>query len=218
MAKRYRRDEQKLQIEGQTIQWPKDTDEINGSYKSKVRQYSFCLSRRYLVAIVLSDLWFVASVYLLGTFWPLYCMTFDLKLLFISSVSSGHFIVWPLICSFYLSRRYLEAIVLSDLRFVASVLRYRRDKQKLQIEGQTIQWPQDTDEINRSFKSKVRQYNGHKKPTRWTEASNRRSDNKMSKRYRRDKQKLEIKGQTIKWPQDTDEINRSYKSKVRKDL
>ena len=40
--------------------------------------------------------------------------------------------------------------------------RYRRDKQKLQIEGQTIQWPQDTAEINRSYKSKVRQYNGHK--------------------------------------------------------
>jgi hypothetical protein len=32
---------------------------------------------------------------------------------------------------------------------------YRRVKEKLQIEGQTIQWPQDTDEINRSNKSKV---------------------------------------------------------------
>ena len=41
--------------------------------------------------------------------------------------------------------------------------RNRRDKQKLQIEGQTIQWPTDTDEINRSYKSKVRQCNGQKK-------------------------------------------------------
>ena len=93
--------------------------------------------------------------------------------------------------------------------------RYRRDKQKLQIEGQTIQWPQDTDEINRSYKSKVRQYNGHKIQTRSTEATNRRSDNTMATRYRRDKQKLQIEGQTLQWPQDTDEINRSYKSKVR---
>ena len=73
--------------------------------------------------------------------------------------------------------------------------RYRRDKQKLQIEGQTIQWPQDTDEINRS--------------------QNRRSENTMATRYRRDKQKLQIEGQTIQWAQDTDEINRRYKSKVR---
>ena len=93
--------------------------------------------------------------------------------------------------------------------------RYRRDKQKLQIEGQTIQWPQDTDEINRSYKSKVRHYNGHKIPSRSIEATNRRSDNTMATRYRRDKQKLQIEGQTIQWPQDTDETNRSYKSKVR---
>ena len=32
----------------------------------------------------------------------------------------------------------------------------------------------------------------------------------MAKRYRRDKQKQQIKGQTLQWPQDTDEINRSY--------
>ena len=112
--------------------------------------------------------------------------------------------------------------------------RYRRDKQKLQIESQTIQWPQDTDEINRSYKSKVRHYNshkieeinrsykskvrhynGHKIPTRSTEATNRRSDNTMATRYRGDKQKQQIEGQTIQWPQDTDEKNRSYKSKVR---
>jgi hypothetical protein len=58
MTTRYRRDEQKLQIEGQTIQWPQDT--------------------LYLVAIVLSDLRFVASVYLVGILWPLHCLTFNL--------------------------------------------------------------------------------------------------------------------------------------------
>jgi hypothetical protein len=81
----------------------------------------FCLSRRYLVAIVLSDLRFVASVYLVRIVWPLYCLTFDLLLLFISSVSWGHCIVWPSICTFCLYCRYLMAIVLSDLRFVVSV-------------------------------------------------------------------------------------------------
>jgi hypothetical protein len=143
MATRYKRDKQKQQIEGQTLQWPQDTDEINRSF----------------VAIVLSDLRFVASVYLVGILWPLYCLTFDLLLLFISSVSCGHCIVCPSICSFCLSRRYRMALV-------TMAKRYRRDEQKLQIEGQTIQWPQDTDEINRSYKSKGRQYNGHTIPTR----------------------------------------------------
>jgi hypothetical protein len=59
-------------------------------------------------------------------------------------------------------------------------IRYRQDKQNEQIEGQTIQWLQDTDE-------KI-------------EATNRRSDNTMAKRYRQDKQKLQIEGQTIQWP------------------
>ena len=54
-------------------------------------------------------------------FWPLHCLTFDLQLLFISSVSCGHCIVQPSLCSFYLSRRYIVAIVLSDLRFVPTL-------------------------------------------------------------------------------------------------
>jgi hypothetical protein len=104
MATRYRRDKQKLQIEGQTIQWPQDTEVINRSYKSKVRQYK---SHKILTRSTEASL--------------LYCLPFDLLLLFISSVSCGHCIVCPSICSFCLSRRYLVAIVLSDLRFVASV-------------------------------------------------------------------------------------------------
>jgi hypothetical protein len=63
MAKGYRRVKEKLQIEGQTIQWPQDTDEINRSNK---------------VAIVLFNLRLVTSVYLVGILWPLYCLTFDL--------------------------------------------------------------------------------------------------------------------------------------------
>jgi hypothetical protein len=71
MATRYRRDKQKLQIEGQTIQKPQDTDEINKSFTSEVKH-------QYLVAIVLFDFQFVASVYLVGILEPLYCLTFDL--------------------------------------------------------------------------------------------------------------------------------------------
>jgi hypothetical protein len=124
MATRYRRDKQKLQIEGQTIQWPQDTDEIKsvscGHCIVWPLMWSFCWSRQYLVAFVLSDLWFIASVYLVGIFWPLYTEPTNRR---------------------------------SDNTMAT---RYRRDKQKLQIEGQTIQWPQDTDQINRSYKSKVR--------------------------------------------------------------
>jgi hypothetical protein len=152
MATRYRRDKQKQQIEGQTIQWPQDTDEINRSNKSEVRHYnglkiltrsteatnqrsdntnstcSFCLSRRYIVVIALSDLRFVASVDLVSI----------LRLC----------IVWPSICSFCWSRPNQRSDNTNSTR-------YWRDQQQLQIEGQTIQWPQDTDEINRSYKSKV---------------------------------------------------------------
>jgi hypothetical protein len=53
MATRYRRDKQKLQIEGQTIQWLQDTDEINRKLQ-------------------------IEGVYLVGILWPLYCLTFDL--------------------------------------------------------------------------------------------------------------------------------------------
>jgi hypothetical protein len=139
MVPRYRRDKQKLQIESQTIQWPQDTDEINRSYKSKVRQYN-----GHKILTTSTE---VTNRY--------FC---------------GHYIVWPSICSFCLSSRYLVAIVLSDLRFVASVY----------LVG--ILWQLH------------KQYNGHKILTRSTEATNQRSDNTMATRYRRDKQKLQIEG------------------------
>jgi hypothetical protein len=54
--------------------------------------YGFWLPLWYLVAIVLSVLlWFTASDYLFGIFWPLYCLYFfDLRLLITPLVSCGH--------------------------------------------------------------------------------------------------------------------------------
>jgi hypothetical protein len=66
-----------------------------------------------------SVLWTTTSVYLFGISWSLYCMSYDIRLLFTSLVSLDHSIVgW-----------------------------------------QTIQWPIDTKEVNRSHKSEDRQYN-----------------------------------------------------------
>jgi hypothetical protein len=61
--------------------------------------------------------WFTASDYLFGIFWPLYCLSlFDLQLLITSLVSLGHCVVCPcLIYSFWLPLWYLLAIVLSVL-------------------------------------------------------------------------------------------------------
>jgi hypothetical protein len=80
--------------------------------------YGFWLPLWYLVAIVLSVLlWFTASDYLFGIFWPLYCLYFfDLRLLITPLVSFGHCIACTsLIYSFWLPLWYLLAIVLSVL-------------------------------------------------------------------------------------------------------
>ena len=82
--------------------------------------YSFWLPLWYLLAIILSVLWFTASDYPFGIFWPLYCLSFDLQLLITPLVSFGHYIIWPLIYSFWLLLWYLLAIILSDLWFTAS--------------------------------------------------------------------------------------------------
>ena len=62
--------------------------------------YGFWWPLWYLLAIVLSVLWFTASDYLFGIFWPLCCLSFDLR--------------------FWLPLWYLLAIMLSVLRFTAS--------------------------------------------------------------------------------------------------
>jgi hypothetical protein len=110
--------------------------------------YGFWLPLWYLLAIVLSILlWFTASDYPFGIFWPLYCLYFfDLRLLITPLVSFGHCIACTsLIYSFWLPLWYLVAIK----------------------EVQAIQWPKDTKGVIRSRKSKrYRQYNGHKIPKR----------------------------------------------------
>jgi hypothetical protein len=97
--------------------------------------YVFWLPLWYLLTIVLSVLWSTASDYLFGIFWPLCCLSFDLRLLITSLVSFdhcvvcplilcllitplvsfGHCVVCPLIYGFWLPLWYLLAIVLSVL-------------------------------------------------------------------------------------------------------
>ena len=83
--------------------------------------YDFCLPLWYLLVIVLSVLWYTTSVYLFGNSWSLYCLSFDLRVLFTSLVSLGHWIVCPLVYDFCLSLWYLLVVVLSVLWFMASV-------------------------------------------------------------------------------------------------
>jgi hypothetical protein len=63
--------------------------------------YDFWLPLWYLVAIVLSDL-FTASAYHFGILWPLYYLSFYLRLLITTLVSCGHFFSCPSISGFWL--------------------------------------------------------------------------------------------------------------------
>jgi hypothetical protein len=56
----------------------------------------FWLPLWYLLAIVLSIRWTTASDYLFDICWPLYCLSFELRLLITPLVSFGHCIVCPL--------------------------------------------------------------------------------------------------------------------------
>ena len=82
--------------------------------------YGFWLPLWYLVAIVLSVLLFTTSDYPFGILWPLYCLSFYLRLLITTLVSCGHCIVCPSIYDFWLPLWYLVAIVLSVLLFTVS--------------------------------------------------------------------------------------------------
>jgi hypothetical protein len=117
MTKRYQRGKQKSYIRGHTIQWPRDTKEVNRSRRSKDRQYN----DQEILVIVLSVLWFTTSVYLFGISWSLYCLSSGLRLLFTSLVSLGHCIVCPLVYDFCLPLWFLLVIVLSVLLFMTSV-------------------------------------------------------------------------------------------------
>ena len=82
--------------------------------------YGFWLPRWYILAIVLSVLLFTTSDYHVGIFWPLYWLSFYLRLLITTLVSFGHCIDCTSIYSFWWSRWYLLAIVLTVLLFTAS--------------------------------------------------------------------------------------------------
>jgi hypothetical protein len=81
----------------------------------------FRLPLWYLLVIVWSVLWYTTSVYLFGISMSLYCLSSDLRVLFISLLSLGHCIVCPLIYDFCLSLWYLLVIVLPVLWFTSSV-------------------------------------------------------------------------------------------------
>ena len=81
--------------------------------------YSLWLPLWYLLTIVLSVLPFTACDYHFGIFWPLYCLSFHLRLVITSLVSFDHCIVCPSIYGLWLSLWYLLTIVLSVLHFTA---------------------------------------------------------------------------------------------------
>ena len=82
--------------------------------------YGFWWPRWYLLAIVLTVLLFTASDDHVGIFWPLYWLSFYLRLLMTTLVSFGHCIDCPSIYGFWWPRWYLLAIVLTVLLFTAS--------------------------------------------------------------------------------------------------
>ena len=66
--------------------------------------YGLWLSLWYLLAIVLSVLWFTDYDYPFSIFWPLCCLSFfDLRIMIIPLVSFGHCVVCPLIYGLWLS-------------------------------------------------------------------------------------------------------------------
>ena len=82
--------------------------------------YGFWLPLWYLLAIVLSILWITASDYLFGIFWPLYCLSFELRLLITHLIYFGHCIACSLNYAFWLSLWYTLAIALPVLWITAS--------------------------------------------------------------------------------------------------
>ena len=82
--------------------------------------YGFWLHLWYLLAIVLSVVWTTASDYPFDICWPLYCLSFELRLLITSLISVGHCIVCPLNYGFWLPLWYTLAIVLSVLWITTS--------------------------------------------------------------------------------------------------
>jgi hypothetical protein len=82
--------------------------------------YVFWLPLWYLLVIMLFVLWFRYYDYLFGIFWSLCCLSFNLQILITSLVSFGHYVVCPLIHSFWLPLCYFLVIMLFVLWFTYS--------------------------------------------------------------------------------------------------
>jgi hypothetical protein len=99
-------------MEGQTIQWSKDTKVVITGRKWKVYHCILCpsiyglwLPLWYLLTIAFSVLPFIASDYYFGIVWPLYCLSFRLRLVIITLVSFDYCIVFPSFYGFNLDNR-----------------------------------------------------------------------------------------------------------------
>jgi hypothetical protein len=74
--------------------------------------YRFWLPLWYLLAIVLSVLWYTNSDYPFGIFWPLCCLFFlDIQILITPLVSFGHCVVCSLIYRFWLPLWYHQTLL-----------------------------------------------------------------------------------------------------------
>jgi hypothetical protein len=73
--------------------------------------YGFWLPLWYLVAIVLSVLWYMDFDYPFGILWPLYCLSFDIWILITPLVSCGHCIACPLTYGFWWPLWYLQTFL-----------------------------------------------------------------------------------------------------------
>ena len=82
--------------------------------------YGFWLPLCYMFAIVSSVLQFTAFDYPFAICWPLYHLSFNLRLLITPWLYVGHYIICPSIYGFWLSLCYMLAIISSVLRFTAS--------------------------------------------------------------------------------------------------
>jgi hypothetical protein len=81
--------------------------------------YGFCLPLWYILTNVLSVLWIMAPDYPFGICWPLYCLSFALRLLITLLIYFGHCIVCPLNYDFWLPLWYILTNVLSVLWIMA---------------------------------------------------------------------------------------------------
>jgi hypothetical protein len=81
--------------------------------------YGLWLPLWYLLTIAFSVLPFIASDYYFGIVWPLYCLSFSLRLVIITLVSFDHCIVCPSVYGLWLPLWYLLTIALSVLPFTA---------------------------------------------------------------------------------------------------